>query len=576
VNSATGLPVGNFEQVHASASYTSGTPRVIVDPALKRAYAVEEMNMGGGLVFQIQSFDLAHFNQLSTFVIPNPSGYPENFIRWGSSGLALITKTTVGLGAGKLYLIDGAFVNASGPADTTSGTTIAPVPTLSAVTPLNTTAGSSGVQITVTGWDFTGQSTLYWNGTALATNAVSTTEVQATLPASDLQSSTLASLTASNTAGQISNSLPFAVNPAPTSGNAIAVYNTGGNDLVWNNTAGKIYVSMPGIQGDLGNGIAIVDPVRGNVTTTNFLGSDPSQLSLSSDGQSLYVGFNGNNTVQQFTLPGFTQSQSWNLGADTFSGPFYALDLQADPWSPGTTAITKAAFNISPQSKGIFIYDNSIARPNSTTTFGGVFYTPQWAGGGSVIYALDQYGYNFLNLAVDSSGLSLSHSYGPTTGGNLHYDEGTNLVYTDGGEVINPSSGAIVGNFGASGIAVPDSALNRVFILGQLPSQSGTPDYTIQSFDQTGFTAVGSITIPNVVGRPTALILWGTNGLAFTTRFGAPYDYSPIGPGQLYVISGTFVNAAQSAVSTTSKAPTVMVQRTWGLAPRSAAHTVHK
>jgi hypothetical protein len=59
------------------------------------------------------------------------------------------------------------------------------------------------------------------------------------------------------------------------------------------------------------------------------------------------------------------------------------------------------------------------------------------------------------------------------------------------------------------------------------------------------------------------LVRWGANGLAFTTRVGAPADFTGIGPGQLYVISGTFVNPAGSSGSPV-KAPALPVQRTWG------------
>jgi len=78
---------------------------------------------------------------------------------------------------------------------------------------------------------------------------------------------------------------------------------------------------------------------------------------------------------------------------------------------------------------------------------------------------------------------------------------------------------------------------SEVFILGQTSTQVGTSNYTIESFNQTTFTAIGSITIENVVGTPTAFIRWGSNGLAFTTRMGAPADFRGSGPGQLYVIS---------------------------------------
>jgi hypothetical protein len=147
---------------------------------------------------------------------------------------------------------------------------------------------------------------------------------------------------------------------------------------------------------------------------------------------------------------------------------------------------------------------------------------------------------------------------------SIHYDAGTKLIYTDGGQIVQPSNGSVVGNFGASGLAVPDSTLNRVFILGQASTKIGTTSYTIESFDQTNFTAVDSITIDNVVGTPTALIRWGNNGIAFTTQVGyAPAPYYT-GSGQLYVISGDFVKpSSTSAAKHVNSTTLVPVRRTW-------------
>jgi len=139
-------------------------------------------------------------------------------------------------------------------------------------------------------------------------------------------------------------------------------------------------------------------------------------------------------------------------------------------------------------------------------------------------------------------------------------------VYTDGGQAIQPSNGSIVGDYGASGIALPDSTLDSVFILGQTAAQAGTSNYTIESFDQTKFTAISSITIDNVVGTPTAFIRWGTNGLAFTTLQGTPTDFTGTGPGQLYIISGTFVGPSSKKTHQLSRsAPMLPVRRTWNL-----------
>jgi hypothetical protein len=179
-----------------------------------------------------------------------------------------------------------------------------------------------------------------------------------------------------------------------------------------------------------------------------------------------------------------------------------------------------------------------------------------------------------LVLAVGSSGAVLNQHYDgvfSAYSAGIHFDAGTGLVYTDAGQAIQPSNGGIVGSYGASGIVVPDSTLARVFILGQTAAQNGTSDYTIESFDQATFAAIGSITIQNVVGTPTAFIRWGNNGVAFTTRVGAPTDFSGVGPGQLYIISGNFVQPASGNSQLLATPQLLPVHKTWGFGSASKA-----
>ena len=575
LNAANGIPVGNYRY---DRSFSFPGPLSVVDPTLKRFYTLLEVTEPDNTnVFQIQVFDQTNFQLLSTIAIPNAIGTPTNFIRWGQTGLAFVTNGSSGGPDGKLYIMDGGFVNPSGTLDTTVGAQVNPVPTLTAISPLTATVGSQAVTLTVTGRNFIGQPTVYWNGNPLPTTLMNSTELSVQVPTSDLASVSQASITASNTgnAYPASNAMPFSVNAVPATGSQISVYSTGGNDLVWDENTGKIYISMPGIQGDLGDAIGVVDPVAGTVTSSGFLGSDPARLSLSNNGQYLYMALYGANAIEQLTLPNFQLNAAWNLGgAGSFEGPYYALDLQAAPGAPQTTAVVLANFDISPVSAGVVIYDGATPRPTELQAGQYPYSSLQWAGTASTLYAVDQEGpEDFLVLGVGSSGAVLNQHYaGVVTPGSarIHYDTGTGLVYTDGGQVIQPSSGSVVGSYGASGIAVPDATLDSVFILGQTAAQAGTSNYTIESFDQTKFTAISSITIDNVVGTPTAIIRWGSSGLAFTTRIGQPTDFMGTGPGQLYVISGGFVTASDGTSHPSSVAPMLPVRRTWGLGASSS------
>ena len=455
-NAANGIPVGNYRYSRPNGTFFPG-PLSIVDPGLQLFYTLfEVIEPDGTLAFQIQAFDQTQFQLLHTIVIPNAVGQPTNFIRWGQAGLAFVTNGGSNNTAGKLYILDGGFVNPSGVLDTSAGTQINPVPTLAAISPLTTTVTSQAVTLTVTGRDFSGQPTVFWNGNALPTTMVSSTEISAQIPGSDLTAISQATITASNTASAspASNSMPFSVNAAPPTGSQISVYSTGGNDLVWNATAAKIYVSMPGVQGDSGDAIGIIDPAAGSVSSSGFLGCDPGGISLSDDGQYLYVALYGENAIQQLALPGFTVSTAWNLGGvGTFFGPYYALDLQVAPGAPQTTAVTLANFDVSPSSAAVVIYDGSTPRP---TQLQSAFYSYsglKWAGTSSTLYSVDQEVLqDFLVLGVGSSGAVLNQHYDGvfnTYSAGIHFDAGTGLVYTDAGEAIQPSNGAI-----SSGIMV--------------------------------------------------------------------------------------------------------------------------
>ncbi len=94
-----------------------------------------------------------------------------------------------------------------------------PVPTLTSISPNVIVVGfASPVTLTVTGSGFISQSVVDWNSTALATTDVSSTELTATIPASDFATMGSFSVTVVNPApgGGTSNAVTFQVLAAPT------------------------------------------------------------------------------------------------------------------------------------------------------------------------------------------------------------------------------------------------------------------------------------------------------------------------------------------------------------------------
>jgi hypothetical protein len=96
-----------------------------------------------------------------------------------------------------------------------------PAPTISSISPATTVAGSGGFTLTITGTNFVTNSVVRWNGSPRATTFVSSTQLTAAIPASDIATAGTANVTVFNPApgGGTSNTAIFTIqasNPAPT------------------------------------------------------------------------------------------------------------------------------------------------------------------------------------------------------------------------------------------------------------------------------------------------------------------------------------------------------------------------
>lgn len=441
-------------------------------------------------------------------------------------------------------------------------------PIIADLNPISILQGDPNFTLTVTGADFVPTTVVQWNGSPRPTTFVSTTVLQAQITSADIAAAGSISVTAFNPPPQGGTSPPitFPVNPNSGPGFSLAIANQASNDLVWDAVNKVIYLSVPSAAPTNGNSVVSLNPATAATVTLQLVGNEPDVLAISGDSSYLYAGLDTANLVQRFTLPSLAEDISYSLGSSQDFGPYFALDLQVAPGAPHTTAVTLGLPNSIPAAiGGIVIYDDATPRPVSVPGFGPtihVYDSLQWGSDATALYAAnnENTGLDFYTLTVNSSGAVLDNDYfGEFTefGIRIHFDSGTKLVYSDDGLVIDPATGNQVGNFQASGLMVPDSTLSSAFFLGQTSSQVGTPNFTIESFGLTTFTATGSITLPNVNGNPLNMIRWGQNGLAFNTD-----------AGQVYLISGTFVAPAQQAAKALSDAN---VKRTWKVRTNSTS-----
>lgn len=411
-----------------------------------------------------------------------------------------------------------------------------PVPAVLSMNPSILNAGSAGFLLTVNGNNFIPGSVIEWNGSALPTSYLSDTQLEAQVPAANVSASGFVGVSVMNPlpGGGVSSLLPFSINYLPTVVNQLT------DDLIWDDTRQLIYLSIPSLAASNGNTIATLDPLTGNIQSTQFAGSEPDKLALSSDDQYLYAGVDGSSSVQRFSLPTLAPDIKYSLGAHPVFGPTFAWDLQVAPDLPHTTAVSRAVFSTSPWSSiaGIQVYDDATQR--TTTALGPTYDSLQW-GSDSTLYAnnAEDTNFNFFVLSVSGSGVVQAKNYPNVFSQfymSIHYDAVAKLLYGDDGTIVNPSTGKIVGRFAASGLMFPEDSTKTAYFLGQTAFQAGSTDFTLASFDLTTLAPLSEIVIPNVQGYPLRLIRWGTNGLAFNDNAGYVY----------IVNNSSFVTAAKS------------------------------
>src|SRR6266550_2141755 len=90
-------------------------------------------------------------------------------------------------------------------------------PNISSISPNSCLAGSPQFTLTVNGSGFDNTSKVQWNGAALSTSFISSTQLTAIVPAANVAVAGTANVTVKNSSGPVSNTVIFTINnPVPT------------------------------------------------------------------------------------------------------------------------------------------------------------------------------------------------------------------------------------------------------------------------------------------------------------------------------------------------------------------------
>lgn len=288
------------------------------------------------------------------------------------------------------------------------------------------------------------------------------------------------------------------------------------NDLVYDSVTNKIYASIPSANGANGNSIGVINPATRVLENTIFIGSEPTVLAISDNGQYIYAGFTGSSTIRRFDVAAQTAGLQFSLGSDPFSGSFFAQDIEVMPGNPNTIAVSRRRPNVSPSHGGVAIYDDNVMRPTTTPGHTGSNKFEFTSPTALVGYNTESTEYGLRRLSVNASGVSnVSVNAGVLNGFNLDFIYKNNTIFATNGTVVDISSTPFVsGQFSnVSGPVVFDNYYNRVCYA----SYDWSGNITFKRFNPNTFLLFDSLPITQAFGNVKSLITCGNGCYAFNT-----------------------------------------------------------
>jgi Putative Ig domain len=215
------------------------------------------------------------------------TGLPLGLTVSTSTGLISGTPTTTGTYSVTLSVT---FSNCATITQPVTFTINNPAPTTTSMSPSCATAGGPGFTLTVNGTNFVSTSTVRWNGTALTTTFVSSTQLTTTVPASFIASAGTASVTVVNPGpgGGTSNGQTFTIAARPVINSPLTACGTVGVAFSYTITATNNPTSFsasplpPGLSVNTSTGVISGTPTAAgttNVTITASNGATPCNTS---------------------------------------------------------------------------------------------------------------------------------------------------------------------------------------------------------------------------------------------------------------------------------------------------------
>ena len=288
------------------------------------------------------------------------------------------------------------------------------------------------------------------------------------------------------------------------------------NDLVYDSNTDRIYVSLPSSNGSNGNSIGIINPDTNILENTVFIGSEPTVLAISDDGQYIYSGFSGSSTVRKFEVSTQTPGIQFTLGSDSSTGSFYVEDLEVMPGQVNTIAVSRRNNGFTPRHEGVAIYDNGVMRNNTTANHTGSNRIEFTSENALIGYNNETTEFGIRRMSINSSGVTVVDvTKSVLSGFEVDFIYYNDRMYATNGTIVDTTNSLfVIGTFSdVNGPSVFD--VNTNFVCYASYDFSG--NITFKRFNPDTFLLEDSLPISDAFGNVKSIITCGAGCYAFNS-----------------------------------------------------------
>lgn len=288
------------------------------------------------------------------------------------------------------------------------------------------------------------------------------------------------------------------------------------NDIVYDKNTNKLYTSLSSANGSNGNSIGIINLETYKLEKTVFIGSEPTVLAISDNGQYMYTGFDGASIVRRFDVATQTAGLQFSLGADSFLGAYYVEDIEVMPGKPNTIAISRRYKSVTPRHGGVAIYDDNIIRSTTTPGHSGSNIIEFTSANSLIGYNNESTEYGIRRLSVNNAGVTnVSETGNVLSGFGLNFSYFNNRMYSYNGKVIDITyEPYVLGEFSnANGPVVYDQSNDKACFA----SYDGGGNITFKRYNAETFLLSDSFPISQAFGYAGSIVTCGEGCYAFNT-----------------------------------------------------------